>query len=126
VRSGSPEANETVQWTVSSDERPERKRWPGKAVEIAPQPCELMASIHEELALTRSEIWRLEKYLRNLFRLDTITIVERPKQADSVEVQVNGEFVGVLFKDEEDGEVSYAFNMAILEMDLPEPPTTRV
>ena len=79
----------------------------------------------EDMALTRSEIWRLEKYLRNLFRLDTITIVERPKQQDSVEVQVGGEFVGVLFKDEEDGEVSYAFNMAILEMDLPEPPPGR-
>src|ERR1700733_822976 len=75
--------------------------------------------------LTRSEIWRLEKYLRNLFRLDTITVVERPKQADSVEVHIAGEFIGVLFKDEEDGEVSYAFNMAILEMDLPEPPPTR-
>ena len=75
--------------------------------------------------LTRSEIWRLEKYLRNLFRLDTITIVERPKQQDSVEVHVNGEFIGVLFKDEEDGEVSYAFNMAILEMDLPEAPASR-
>jgi Protein of unknown function (DUF3126) len=79
----------------------------------------------EDMALTRSEIWRLEKYLRNLFRLDTITIVERPKQPDSVEVQVNGEFVGVLFKDDEDGEISYAFNMAILEMDLPEAPTSR-
>ena len=79
----------------------------------------------EETPLTRSEIWRLEKYLRNLFRLDTITIVERPKQPDSVEVQVGGEFVGVLFKDEEDGEISYAFNMAILEMDLPEPPASR-
>jgi hypothetical protein len=78
-----------------------------------------------EEPMTRSEIWRLEKYLRNLFRLDTITIVERPKQTDSVEVQVGGEFVGVLFKDEEDGEVSYAFNMAILEMDLPEPPASR-
>jgi hypothetical protein len=75
--------------------------------------------------LTRSEIWRLEKYLRNLFRLDTITIVERPKQDDSVEVHINGEFIGVLFKDEEDGEVSYAFNMAILEMDLPEAPASR-
>jgi len=79
----------------------------------------------KEQILTRSEIWRLEKYLRNLFRLDTITIVERPKQADSVEVQVAGEFIGVIFKDEEDGEVSYAFNMAILEMDLPEAPATR-
>lgn len=76
-------------------------------------------------ALTRSEIWRIEKYLRNLFRLDTITVVERPKQADSVEVQVNGEFIGVIFKDEEDGETSYAFNMAILEMDLPPAPTSR-
>jgi Protein of unknown function (DUF3126) len=80
----------------------------------------------EEQILTRSEIWRLEKYLRNLFRLDTISIVERPKQADSVEVQVAGEFIGVIFKDEEDGEVSYAFNMAILEMDLPEAPASRV
>ena len=75
--------------------------------------------------MNRSEIWRVEKYLRNLFRLDTITIVERPKQDDSVEVHVSGEFIGVLFKDEEDGEVSYAFNMAILEIDLPEPPASR-
>lgn len=75
--------------------------------------------------MTRSEVWRLEKYLRNLFRLDTITVVERPKQDDSVEVLVNGEFIGVIFRDEEDGEISYAFNMAILEMDLPEAPATR-
>ena len=40
--------------------------------------CEFNPPLHEEPALTRSEIWRLEKYLRNLFRLDTITIVERP------------------------------------------------
>ena len=57
--------------------------------------------------------------------LDTITIVERPKQDDSVEVHVNGEFIGVIFKDVEDGETSYAFNMAILEMDLPQPPASR-
>lgn len=75
--------------------------------------------------MTRSEIWRLEKYLRNLFRLDTITLLERPKQQDSVEVHVAGEFIGVIFRDDEDGEVSYAFQMAILEMDLPEPPASR-
>ena len=75
--------------------------------------------------MTRSEIWQVEKYLRNLFRLDTISLVERPKQPDSVEVLVNGEFIGVVFKDEEDGEVSYAFNMAILEMDLPPAPASR-
>lgn len=71
--------------------------------------------------MTRSEIWRIEKYLRSLFRLDTISLVERPTD-DSVEVHIGDEFIGVIFKDEEDGEVSYAFNMAILEMDLPDPP----
>ena len=74
--------------------------------------------------MTRGEIWRIEKYLRNLFRLDTITLLERP-QSDSVEVHVGGEFIGVIFKDEEDGEISYAFNMAILEMDLPQLPSSR-
>ena len=75
--------------------------------------------------MNRTEIWRIEKYLRNLFRLDTITLVERPKQNDSLEVHIAGEFIGVVFKDEEDGEISYAFNMAILEMDLPDPPAPR-
>ena len=78
-----------------------------------------------ETSVTRTELWRIEKYLRNLFRLDTITVVERPKAPDSGEVLVNGEFIGVIFKDEEDGEISYAFNMAILEMDLPESPASR-
>jgi len=75
--------------------------------------------------LTRSEIWQLEKYLRNLFRLDTITVIERPNQPDSLEVHVSGEFIGIIFKDEEDGDVSYAFQMAILEMDLPPAPSSR-
>ena len=74
--------------------------------------------------MTRTEIWRIEKYLRNLFRLDTITLIERAK-SDSVEVHVGGEFIGVIFKDEEEGETSYAFNMAILEMDLPPAPASR-
>ena len=74
--------------------------------------------------MTRSEIWRLEKYMRNLFRLDTITLMER-QQKDSVEVHIGGEFIGLIYKNEEDGDISYDFNMSILEMDLPEPPATR-
>jgi hypothetical protein len=74
--------------------------------------------------LTRTEIWRLEKYMRNLFRLDTITLMERQQQ-DSVEVFVAGEFIGLIYKDDEEGDISYNFNMSILEMDLPEPPASR-
>jgi hypothetical protein len=87
--------------------------------------CEGRAPSATEVSLTRSEIWRIEKYLRNLFRLDTITLLERPKQADSVEVHVAGEFIGVIFRDDEDGETTYAFQMAILEMDLPAAPASR-
>ena len=89
------------------------------------RPCDFHLAETERLSLTRSEIWRIEKYLRSLFRLDTITLLERPKQADSVEVHVAGEFIGVIFKDDEDGETTYAFQMAILEMDLPEAPPSR-
>ncbi len=74
--------------------------------------------------MTRTEIWRVEKYLRNLFRLDTITLIER-QQKDSVEVHVGGEFIGLIYKNDEEGDVSYDFNMSILEMDLPQPPVTR-
>lgn len=69
--------------------------------------------------MDKSEISRVQKYLRDTFRLDTISLKQRPSTDDSVEVYIGDEFIGVVFKDEEDGEISYAFQMAILEMDLP-------
>jgi len=67
----------------------------------------------------KTEILRVEKYLRSLFRLDTIRIEARPNKNDSVEVMVGDEFIGVIFKDTEDGETTYHLEMAILDMDLP-------
>jgi hypothetical protein len=67
----------------------------------------------------KTEILRVEKYLRSLFRLDTIRVESRPNKKDSVEVMVGDEFIGVIFKDTEDGETTYHFEMAILDMDLP-------
>ena len=42
----------------------------------------------------------------------------------SVEVSLGEEFIAIIYRDvdEDDGEVSYAFQMAILEMDLPPAP----
>jgi hypothetical protein len=47
--------------------------------------------------------------------------IGKPKHDGSVEVSLGQEFIGVIYRDvdEDDGEVSYAFHMAILEMDLP-------
>jgi hypothetical protein len=45
---------------------------------------------------------------------------ERANKDDSVEVNVGDEFIGVIFKDEDEGETSYQFQMAILDIDLPD------
>lgn len=68
--------------------------------------------------MNREEILKLEKYLRNLFRLDTIEVRQRPNKDDSAEVYIGDEFIGVLFRDDDDGDLSYQFQMAILEFDL--------
>ncbi len=68
--------------------------------------------------MDNDEILRVQKYLRGKFRLDTITLHRRPNKDDSVEVMIGDEFIGVIYKDDEDGEVSYDFNMAILDFDL--------
>ena len=68
--------------------------------------------------MDQSEIVRLENYLRKKFRLDLLEVRQRPTKDDSVEVYLIDEFLGVIFKDDEDGEVSYDFNMAILGFDL--------
>jgi hypothetical protein len=68
---------------------------------------------------SKAEITRLQKYLQEKFGNTKLALSERKEVKDSVEVTLAGEFIGTIYKDEEDGEVSYDFNMAILEMDLP-------
>ncbi len=64
------------------------------------------------------EINKLENYLRRVFSNKDITIEARENKDDSAEVNLDGEFLGVLFKDVEDGETSYDFHMTVLEIDL--------
>jgi hypothetical protein len=64
------------------------------------------------------EIRKLDAYLKRLFGNARIRVVPRPKKDDSAEVYIGEEFIGVLFVDDEDGERSYNFQMAILGADL--------
>ncbi len=66
------------------------------------------------------EIAKLTKFLRAKFELPSISVRKRPQKSDSAEVYIGEEFVGVIFRDEEDGELSYNFSMAILDFDLEE------
>ena len=66
------------------------------------------------------EIAKLTRYLRKLFGLTTISVRKGPKKDDMAEVYIAEEFVGTMHRDEEDGELSYHFQMAILDIDLDE------
>jgi hypothetical protein len=70
------------------------------------------------LVVTREEILKLERYLKKMFRLPDLQVRQRPQKQDSAEVFLGEEFIGVLFRDDEDGETSYNFQMAILDYDL--------
>ncbi len=55
--------------------------------------------------MERAEIQKLENYLRKTFQLSSIGVRARPRKDDSAEVYIGDEFIGVIFKDEEDGEL---------------------
>ncbi len=68
--------------------------------------------------MDEQEIKKIDIYLRRLFENPRIKVRARPKKTDSAEVYIGDEFIGVLFLDDEDGDKSYNFQMAILETDL--------
>ena len=72
--------------------------------------------------MTDEEQARVQKYLRDKFGNTDITLRERPQADGSAEVYIGEEFVGIIYKDDEDGDVSFDFNMSILEFDLPDMP----
>lgn len=65
-----------------------------------------------------TELPRLQSYLERKFGTNGFALKMRERAEDSVEVILNGEFIAVIYKDEDEGEVSYDFNMAILAEDL--------
>ncbi|MFD2207501.1 DUF3126 family protein [Kiloniella antarctica] len=69
--------------------------------------------------MDNNEITSVEKYLRQTFGNESIGLDLKTKKEDSIEVTLGGEFIGVLYRDDEDDELSYSFNMAILADDLP-------
>jgi len=71
-----------------------------------------------ERTLDKRELERVQTYLRKQFQNPAMRVVARPRKDDSAEVYIGEEFVGVLFRDDEDGDLSYNFSMAILETDL--------
>ncbi|QDH15839.1 DUF3126 family protein [Oecophyllibacter saccharovorans] len=69
--------------------------------------------------ITPSEIERLQKSLQRLLGSSKLTVNPPLRKGMSVEIAVAGEVIGTVYRDEDDGEVSYAVNITVLEEDLP-------
>jgi hypothetical protein len=67
--------------------------------------------------LEDTDIKRLEAHLKRTFGNPHVAVKARPKQKDSAEVEMSGEFIGVIYQDEDD-DGSFMFEMAILAEDL--------
>lgn len=74
--------------------------------------------------MTRSDMERVQTYLRRLMGNDRIRVVPPAKPGLTVEIAVEDEVIGTLYRDAEEGEVSYSVNLTILEEDLPPAPKT--
>ena len=68
--------------------------------------------------MSSEELKKLQAYFRRLFGNETIAVKARPQKDDSAEVYIGDEFIGILFKDDEDDDLYYNFTMAILDFDL--------
>jgi len=66
------------------------------------------------------EIRKLEAYLQKKFELPKLVVRARPKKDDSAEVYIGEEFIGVIYRDDDDDDLSWNFQMAILSYDLDE------
>ena len=52
--------------------------------------------------MTPDEISKLTKYFHRVFKQPDIQLRQRPQKDDSCEVYVGEEFIGVVFRDDED------------------------
>jgi hypothetical protein len=61
---------------------------------------------------------RVEAHMNRVFRTKDVSLKPRAGVKDSMEVYLGPEFLGTVYIDEDEGETSYIFEMAILDIDL--------
>lgn len=70
--------------------------------------------------MNADELALLTKYFRKTFDNPSLTVKARPKIKDSSELYLGEEFLGIVTKIEDEGEVSFDLSMSILDFDLEE------
>ncbi len=64
------------------------------------------------------EMSQLKSFLERTFKNDKFTVRKRGKATDSIEVLLDNEYIGLIYKIIDEGETSFSFEMAILDIDL--------
>ena len=68
--------------------------------------------------MTDQELEKIRDYLNKIFNTDDFIEKKRKTIEDSCEVYHNEEFLGLIYKENEEGEEDYQFHMTILKEDL--------
>ena len=68
--------------------------------------------------MDRNTLSKIQNYLRLTLGSKQLKVEGRENKIDSADVTLNGEFLGVIFEDNEDGDICYHLNMTILDIDL--------
>ena len=68
--------------------------------------------------MDRITISQIQNHLRTSLGSKHIKVEGRENKIDSADVTYNGDFLGVIFEDNEDGDTCYHLNMTILDIDL--------
>ena len=70
------------------------------------------------MQLTPEELDKIQIYLQQLFWNPEINLHVGTGHDAPTEVYVGKEFIGVIYKNSDDGEISYDCNMSILQEDI--------
>ena len=68
--------------------------------------------------MTDQELEKIRKYLNKIFNTGDFIVKKRKSIEDSCEVYHKDEFLGLIYKENEEDEEDYQFHMTILKDDL--------
>ena len=68
--------------------------------------------------MDKAEVKKVESYLRSRFGNQDIALIHRPQASDSVEFESDGETLGIVYRDDEDGDICYHVQLTVLAEDL--------
>ncbi len=68
--------------------------------------------------MSPTEAAKVQSYLRDTFGNQNIRVKKLKNTDDSAELLLGEEFLGVIYRDDDEGEISFQLNVAILAEDL--------